>query len=208
MKKIFKAIRRMYFRLIPNAVARYYNRMTLLRIANMPAEGMQRLTYDEHKLLTDFIALIQGSNLATRNGKVVYRLDTVDEVSLWQMLETRRAEDALERIKAWTGDNYEATTIADAVKLDKYIRECLETADNLERALFSSVVGGESALTGGEEIKEAKNLLGIVQTTADLFKCTFEEAKRMNYADAIVAMSKRHDEIEKEKRDIKKANRK
>lgn len=47
------------------------------------------------------------------------------------MLETRRAEDALERIKAWTGDNYEATTIADAVKLDKYIRECLETADNL-----------------------------------------------------------------------------
>ena len=124
------------------------------------------------------------------------------------MLETRRAEGSLERIKAWTGDNYEATTVADAVKLDKFIRECLETADNLERALFSSVTGGESALTGGEEIKEAKNLLGIVQTTADLFKCTFEEAKRMNYADAIVAMSKRHDEIEKEKRDIKKANRK
>ena len=63
---------------------------------------------------------------------------------------------------------------------------------------------GESALTGTEEIRQAKNLLGLVQVTAELFHCSFEDAKKMNYSDAMLAIAKRNDEIEKEKKELKK----
>ena len=55
-----------------------------------------------------------------------------------------------------------------------------------------------------DPIKEAKNVLTLVQATAELFKCTFEEAKRINYLDAMLALSKRHEENEKQKAEMKK----
>ena len=121
------------------------------------------------------------------------------------MLETRRAEDANERIKAWTDDNYEAETILDAAHLDKFIVSQMEIADGLEQILFQNIKpDGESAFTGDENIKQAKNLLGLVQITAELFHCSFEDAKQINYSDAMLAIAKRNDEIEKEKREMKK----
>ena len=98
-------------------------------------------------------------------------------------------------------------SISEVVRLDKFILEALKDADNLEKMLFARVPNVDSALTGIAEVKEAKNLLGIVQTTADLFKCSFEQAKQMNYTDAIIAMSKRHDEVEKEKKELKEQQR-
>lgn len=186
---------------------RLMNRAALLAVANFPASATVRMTRDEKLLLDDLCKYIEPSNLATRNGKVVYRLAPLEEITLWAMLETRRAEGSLERIKAWTGDNYEARSIAEVVKLDKFIREALKDADGLERMLFANVPNTESALTGAAEVKEAKNLLGIVQTAADLFKCSFEQAKQLNYTDAIIAMSKKHDEVEKEKKELKKQQR-
>lgn len=187
-------------------IANIRNRAVMLRIANMPAYGKVLMTWDEERLLKDMIKYINPSQVATRNGKVVYRLKDIEEISLWAILETRRAEDTLGRIKAWTDDNYEPVTVVDAVKLDKFIIKQLEIADALEQVVFQNMhdKGGESALTGDENIKQAKSLLGLVQITAELFHCSFDEAKQINYSDAILAIAKRNDEIEKEKRELKK----
>lgn len=181
------------------------NRTTLLRICNLPPEGVATLTRDEEKLLKGIIKYLKPSQVATRNGKAIYRLKSIEEIGLWAILETRRAEDAIRRIEAWTDDNYSPTTLLDAAKLDKYICQQLEYADNLERVVFQNMRNtGESALTGDENIKQAKNLLGLVQVTAELFHCSFEDAKKMNYSDAMLAIAKRNDEIEKEKKELKK----
>lgn len=186
-------------------IANIRNRAAMLRIANMPADGTVRMTRDEERLLKDLIKYLKPSQVATRNGKAVYRLKDIEEIGLWAIMETRRAEDALERIKAWTDDNYEPVTIVDAVKLDKFIVKQLEIADGLEQVVFQNMKQtGESALTGDETIKQAKNLLGLVQITAELFHCSFDAAKQINYSDAMLAIAKRNDEIEKEKRELKK----
>lgn len=181
------------------------NRSTLLRICNLPPEGVATLTRDEEKLLKGVIQYLKPSQVATRNGKAIYRLKSIEEIGLWAILETRRAEDAIRRIEAWTDDNYSPTTLLDAAKLDKYVCQQLEYADNLENVVFQNMRNtGESALTGDENIKQAKNLLGLVQVTAELFHCSFEDAKKMNYSDAMLAIAKRNDEIEKEKKELKK----
>ena len=186
-------------------IANIRNRAVMLRIANMPADGTVRMTRDEELLLKDLIKYLKPSQVATRNGKAVYRLKGIEEIGLWTILEARRAEDALERIKAWTDDNYEPVTVVDAVKLNKFIVKQLEIADGLEQIVFQNMKQtGESALTGDENIKQAKNLLGLVQVTAELFHCSFEDAKQINYSDAMLAIAKRNDEIEKEKRELKK----
>lgn len=187
-------------------IANIHNRAVMLRIANMPADGTVQMTRDEERLLKDLIKYLKPSQVATRNGKAVYRLKDIEEIGLWAILETRRAEGALGRIKAWTDDNYEPVTVVDAAKLDKFIVKQLEIADGLEQVIFQNMhgKGGESALTGDETIKQAKNLLGLVQVTAELFHCSFDEAKQINYSDAMLAIAKRNDEIEKEKRELKK----
>ena len=181
------------------------NRSTLIRICNLSPEGVATLTRDEEKLLKGVIKYLKPSQVATRNGKAIYRLKSIEEIGLWAILETRRAEDAIRRIEAWTDDNYSPTTLLDAAKLDKYVCQQLEYADNLENVVFQNMRNsGESALTGDENIKQAKNLLGLVQVTAELFHCSFEDAKKMNYSDAMLAIAKRNDEIEKEKKELKK----
>lgn len=181
------------------------NRKVLLRVANLPANGTVRITKDEEKLLKDMIKYCRPSQVATRNGKAVYRLRDVEGITLWAMLETRRAEDAEGRLDAWTDGEYKAKVVLDAAKLDKFIVSQLEIADGLEQILFQNIKpDGESAFTGNENIKQAKNLLGLVQITAELFHCSFEDAKQINYSDAVLAIAKRNDEIEKAKREMKK----
>lgn len=198
-----------YFRNLGFKFSMLRNRATLLRICNLPPDGTAMLTTDEEKLLTNLIKRLRPSQVATRNGKAVYRLKSIEEIGLWAILEARRATNAIGRISAWSDDNYEPQTVLDAAKLDKYIVEQLEYADNLERVIFQNMRNtGESALTGDENIKQAKNLLGLVQVTAELFHCSFEDAKKMNYSDAMLAIAKRNDEIEKEKKELKKQQQK
>lgn len=185
------------------------NRAVLLHIANLPPSGNVMMTGDEEKLLSLMVKLVKPSQVVTRNGKAVYRLKSLDEMGLWAVLETRRAEDVIGRIEAWTDEQYSPKTVIDAAKLDKFITEQLEYADNLEGVLFQSMSkGDQNTFTGSDEVRKAKNLLGLIQITAELFHCSFEDAKKMNYSDAILAIAKMHDEMEKEKRDAKKRQNK
>ena len=185
------------------------NRAVLLRIANLPPTGTVSLTGDEEKLLNLMVKLILPSQVVTRNGKAVYRVKSIDEMGLWAVLEARRAEDAVARIEAWTSEQYSPKTVIDAAKLDKFIAEQLDDADKLEQVLFQQMSSSDgNTFTGDEEIRKAKNLLGLIQITAELFHCSFEEAKKMNFTDAILAIAKKHDEVEKEKRDAKKRQNK
>lgn len=182
-----------------------HNRAVLLRIANLPPSGNAMMTGDEEKLLSHMVKLIKPSQVVTRNGKALYRLKSLDEMGLWAVLETRRAGDAIRRIEAWTDEQYSPKTVIDAAKLDKFITKQLEYADSLEGVLFQSMgKGDQNTFTGSDEVRKAKNLLGLIQVTAELFHCSFEEAKKMNYSDAILAIAKKHDEVEKEKRDAKR----
>ena len=185
------------------------NRAVLLHIANLPPSGNVMMTSDEEKLLSLTVKLVKPSQVVTRNGKAVYRVKSIDEMGLWAVLEARRAEDAVARIEAWTSEEYAPKTVIDAAKLDKFITEQLEYADNLEGVLFQSMGKGDGeTFTGSDEVRKAKNLLGLIQVTAELFHCSFEDAKKMNYSDAILAIAKKHDEVEKEKRDAKKRQNK
>ena len=185
------------------------NRAVLLRIANLPPTGTVTLTGDEEKLLNLMVKLILPSQVVTHNGKAVYRVKSIDEMGLWAVLEARRAEDAVARIEAWTSEEYTPETVMDTAKLDKFISEQLDYADKLEQVLFQQMSNsGGDTFTGDKEIRKAKNLLGLIQITAELFHCSFEEAKKMNFTDAILAIAKRHDEVEKEKRDAKKRQNK
>lgn len=185
------------------------NRAVLLRIANLPPTGTVSLTGDEEKLLNLMVKLILPSQVVTRNGKAVYRVKSIDEMGLWAVLEARRAEDAVARIEAWTSGEYTPKTVIDAAKLDKFIAEQLDYADKLEQVLFQQMSNSDgNTFTGDEEIRKAKNLMGLIQITAELFHCSFEEAKKMNFTDAILAIAKKHDEVEKEKRDAKKRQNK
>lgn len=185
------------------------NRAVLLRIANLPPTGNVMLTGDEEKLLNLMVKLVLPSQVVTRNGKAIYRVKSIDEMGLWAVLEARRAEDALGRIEAWTGEEYTPKTVIDAAKLDKFIAEQLEHADNLENVLFQQIQKSDgNTFTGSDEIRKAKNLMGLIQITAELFHCSFEDAKKMNFTDAILAIAKKHDEVEKEKRDAKKRQNK
>ena len=182
-------------------VARH-NVQVLKRIINLPPDTVVELTRDENALLSKVIKSVEASQFITRNGRIVYTLPSMETVTLWNLLEARRAETATGSIEAWTGEQYSPDTVLDAVKASKYINEQLEIADQLERYLFQSNGGASDT---DDQIKQAKNLLSIVQLTAELFHCSFEEAKLMNYSDAILAISKRNEEIEKEKQQLKNA---
>ena len=185
------------------------NRAVLLRIANLPPTGNVMLTGDEEKLLNLMVKLVLPSQVVTRNGEAVYHVKSIVEMGSWAVLETRRAEDAIGRIEAWTSEEYTPKTVIDAARLDKFIAEQLEYADNLENVLFQQIQKSDgNTFTGSDEIRKAKNLMGLIQITAELFHCSFEDAKKMNFTDALLAIAKKHDEVEKEKRDAKKRQNK
>lgn len=198
-------MRKQYFKL-KMKVADLINRITLLRVANIRLDFVGGITKDEHKLMQRFIELCMPSQVITRGGRAIYRLKALEEVTLWSILETRRADDSKGRIHAWTEGDYEPDILLDCIKADKYIIQCLKDADELESIIFRNInTGGGDG--DSDPIKEAKNLLGLVQITAELFHCSFEEAKKVNYSDAMLAIAKRHEEIEKEKQQLKKQSR-
>ena len=176
------------------------NKRMLVYLANLRPDANVKLSSDENKMLETMVKYLRPSGIITRKGKIIFKAPTVEEVSLWDMLEARRAETATGTIEAWTGGKYSPDTVLDAVCLSKYISEQFKIADDLEGVLFAGMDGTEHS---DDPIQRAKDLLGLVQITAELFHCSFDEAKRVNYSDAVLAIAKRNDEIEKENKRIK-----
>lgn len=202
-----RALMRIYY-----AFCRYNNAKQLEFICNLHPCYEGRLTSEQSKLLEKVSEYVQADRFVTKNRRVVYTLPSIEQVTLWQLIETRRAETATEKVTKWcTLDEYQPAeyspdNIYHLLSTMKYIRSQIEAADALEKQLFPQGAGGPDAEPDAEPdtLKEAKNILTLVQATAELFNCSFEEAKRINYLDAILALSKRHEEIEKEKAEMKK----
>lgn len=174
-------------------------RLTALQIiANLSPDEMAALSEDDAQLLRVMSEYLLPSRWITRNGRIDFTCPSLEDITLWQMLETRRAETALERISGWTG-GYAPETVADMIKLTKYIAEEVEKADQFERMLLPG--GGGSTETN--PISEAKSILGMVQLASELMHCTFEEAKLINYSDVILVISARHEEVERQKSKFK-----
>ena len=55
--------------------------------------------------------------------------------------------------------------------------------------------------------KKLRGFFALYYITQDLALC-FVDAKKMNYSDAMLAIAKRNDEIEKEKKELKKQQQK
>ena len=175
-------------------ISRKQRLLALRMISNLKPDEMRELSEDDAQLLRVMSNLLLPSRWVTRNGRIDFTCPSLEDVTLWQMIETRQAETALERISGWTG-GYAPETVADMIKLTKYIAEEVEKADQFERMLLPG--GGGS--TESNPISEAKSVLGMVQLASELMHCTFEEAKLINYSDVILAISARHEEVERQK---------
>lgn len=179
-------------------ISRKQRLLALRTLANLPPDAAIGLSEDDARLLRTMSNLLLPSRWITRNGRIDFTCPSLEDVTLWQMIETRQAETALERISGWTG-GYAPETVADMIKLTKYIAEEVEKADQFERMLLP----GGGGPTESNPIAEAKSVLGMVQLASELMHCTFEEAKLINYSDVILAISARHEEVEGQKSKIK-----
>lgn len=182
-----------FYGFVKRRVSRKQRIMSLLSLSNLKPDAVMAMSQDERALMDTFAKLIVPSHLVTRKGRIIHAIPELEDVELWQMIEARRAETAIDRIKGWCG--YVPETVADMIKLSKFIETEFHRADQLEAALLPR--GGGKADTS--PIAEAKNILGMVQMTAELMSCSFEEAKKINYSDVILAISRRHDEVERMK---------
>lgn len=179
-------------------ISRNQRLLALRTLANLPPDAAIDLSEDDAQLLRVMSNLLLPSRWITRNGRIDFTCPSLEDITLWQMIETRQAETALERISGWTG-GYAPETVADMIKLTKYIAEEVEKADQFEQMLLPG--GGGS--TESNPISEAKSVLGMVQLASELMHCSFEEAKLINYSDVILAISARHEEVERQKSKIK-----
>lgn len=179
-------------------ISRKQRLMAMRAIANLRPDEMRELSEDDAELLRTMSEYLLPSQWITRNGRIHYTCPLLEDVTLWQMIETRMAETAIDRIKGWTG-GYVPETIADMVKMSKFIAGEIDRADQFERVLLPA--GGGKAESN--PIAEAKSVLGMIQLAAELMHCTFEEAKLINYSDVILAISARHEEVERQKSKIK-----
>lgn len=175
-------------------ISRKQRLLALRTLANLPPDAAIGLSEDDAQLLRVMSTLLLPSRWITRRGRIDFTCPSLEDVTLWQMIETRQAETALERISGWTG-GYAPETVADMIKLTKYIAEEVEKADQFERMLLP----GGGGPTESNPISEAKSVLGMVQLASELMHCTFEEAKLINYSDVILAISARHEEVERQK---------
>lgn len=198
-----RALMRIYY-----ALCRYNNAKQLEFICNLHPCYEGQLTSEQSKLLEKVSEYVQADRFVTKNRRVVYALPSIEQVTLWQLIETRRAETATEKVTKWCTPvedqpaEYSPDNIYHLLSTMKYIKSQIEAADALEKQLFPQGAGGPD--TEADELKEAKNILTLVQATAEAFNCSFAEAKRVNYLDAILALAKRHEDIEKEKAEMKK----
>lgn len=193
VKPLFRPFEKAYNWLV-RRVCRKQRLLALRMISNLKPDEMRGLSEDDAELLRTMSEYLLPSRWITRNGNIVYSCPLLEDVTLWQMIESRMAETAMERIKGWTG-GYVPETIADMVKLTKFIAGEMERADQFERMLLP----GGGGPTESDPISEAKSVLGMVQLAAELMHCTFEEAKLINYSDVILAISARHEEVERQK---------
>lgn len=175
-------------------ISRKQRLLALRTLANLPPDAAIGLSEDDAELLRTTSEYLLPSQWITRKGNIVYTCPPLEDVTLWQMIEARMAETAMDRIKGWTG-GYVPETIADMVKLTKFIAGEMERADQFERVLLPAG-GGTSERN---PIAEAKSVLGMVQLASELMHCSFEEAKLINYSDVILAISARHEEVERQK---------
>lgn len=189
-------------------ICRRYNAKQLEYICNLHPNYKGGLTSDQAATLNAVAEYVQADRFVTKNRRVVYTLPGIEQVTLWQLIETRRAETATEKVTKWCTPvegqpaEYSPDNIYHLLSTMKYIKEQIGAADALEKQLFPQGAGGPD--TEADELKEAKNILTLVQATAEAFNCSFAEAKKVNYLDAILALAKRHEDIEKEKAEIKK----
>lgn len=197
VKPLFRPFKDAYNWLV-RRVCRKQRLLALRMISNLKPDEMRELSEDDAELLRTMSEYLLPSQWITRNGNIVYTCPLLETVTLWQMIEARMAETAMERIKGWTG-GYVPETIADMVKLTKFIAGEMERADQFERVLLPAG-GGTSERN---PIAEAKSVLGMVQLASELMHCSFEEAKLINYSDVILAISARHEEVERQKSKIK-----
>ena len=197
VKPLFRPFKDAYNWLV-RRISRKQRLMAMRAIANLPPDAATDLSEDDAELLRTMSEYLLPSQWITRNGRIHYTCPPLEDVTLWQMIESRMAETAMDRIKGWTG-GYVPETISDMVKLTKFIAGEMERADQFERILLPA--GGGKAESN--PIAEAKSVLGMVQLAAELMHCTFEEAKLINYSDVILAISARHEEVERQKSKIK-----
>ena len=193
VKPLFRPFKDAYNWLV-RRICRKQRLLALRTLANLPPDAAIGLSEDDAQLLRVMSNLLLPSRWITRNGRINFTCPSLEDVTLWQMIETRQAETALERISGWTG-GYAPETVADMIKLTKYIAEEVEKADQFERMLLP----GGGGPTESNPISEAKSVLGMVQLASELMHCTFEEAKLINYSDVILAISARHEEVERQK---------
>lgn len=179
-------------------ISRKQRLMAMRAIANLRPDEMRELSEDDAELLRTMSEYLLPSQWITRNGRIRYTCPLLEDITLWQMIEARMAETAVDRIKGWTG-GYVPETITDMVKMSKFIAGEIDRADQFERVLLPA--GGEKVESN--PIAEAKSVLGMIQLAAELMHCTFEEAKLINYSDVILAISARHEEVERQKSKIK-----
>lgn len=175
-------------------ISRKQRLMAMRAIANLRPDEMRELSEDDAELLRTMSEYLLPSQWITRNGRIRYTCPLLEDITLWQMIEARMAETAIDRIKGWTG-GYVPETIADMVKMSKFIAGEIDRADQFERVLLPA--GGGKVESN--PIAEAKSVLGMIQLAAELMHCTFEEAKLINYSDVILAISARHEEVERQK---------
>lgn len=193
VKPLFRPFKDAYNWLV-RRICRKQRLLALRTISNLKPDEMRELSEDDAELLRTMSEYLLPSQWITRKGNIVYTCPPLEDVTLWQMIEARMAETAMERIKGWTG-GYVPETIADMVKLTKFIAGEMERADQFERVLLPAG-GGTSERN---PIAEAKSVLGMVQLASELMHCSFEEAKLINYSDVILAISARHEEVERQK---------
>lgn len=176
-------------------ISRKQRLLALRMISNLKPDEMRELSEDDAELLRTMSEYLLPSQWITRNGRIYYTCPPLEDITLWQMIESRMAETAVDRIKGWTG-GYVPETIADMVKMSKFIAGEIDRADQFERVLLPTGGGGKAE---SNPIAEAKSVLGMIQLAAELMHCTFEEAKLINYSDVILAISARHEEVERQK---------
>ena len=201
--KIKNVFRRLWWK-----ACRYYNSRQLKYICNLHPNYKGGLTSDQSAILNAVAGYAKADPFIMKNKKLVYRIPRIEDVTLWQVIEARRSETATEKVTKWCTPlehkpaEYAPDNVYHLLCATKYIKEQIEIADGLEKRLFPfSTSDGEGV---DDPIKEAKNVLTLVQATAELFACSFEDAKRINYMDAMLAISKRYEENEKQKAEMKK----
>ena len=122
-----------FYGFVKRRISRKQRIMSLLSLSNLKPDAVIAMSQDEG-INGYFAKLIVPSHLVTRKGRIIHAIPELEDVELWQMIEARRAGTAIDRIKGWCG--YVPETVADMIKLSKFIEAEFHRADQLEAALL------------------------------------------------------------------------